>query len=644
MKRHLIFDFTLEPRMLLATLQAAIDVFRPVPLPGPQASAAISIGIDRSTIGAVAYVKLVNPAISDDGFAAGAVALADLNGDGILDMAVANSLNNSVNVYLGLGNGQFTQDLNGGDGFATGRGPVGVSVADINGDGRADLIVADEGSNEVSLLLNSPAASDAPGPGLPGQSVTFASAAPLNVGMNPTSAVVVNDPEGESYLAVGDSGSHDVMIFTFAGNGILNSSPSQVIPVGQSPSLVVPMNWNGGPALVSLDCGENFITLITGLGEPHPQVQTVDSGGLHPVAAQGFAAGSANGLLVANSGDGSVVLFTEDSDGLAMRSKFFSPMVQTMATPSLAGVRELGVLVFTAGSSAGSSTLIGFRLVGQTPNPNSDALIVLNPQQQLQPLRQSDLALVSTLLPVSVEVTPALTGSTTALPASFASSDGVTTAITPPGRGNGSDLDSVVASGGVFSAEGAFSPMTELTAASAPAPTVSRWENYVSGVDTAIERIHQEALERAVTSPSALEAKAAPLRAAGGEITKALNLGSLDVFVPAITSASFEPIALVAVPPAESMEIQSGPASNSGAPDVECGAAVLDQGEASLLEPPGDRSPTESNDSRSGPTSISVVLAVATIAPIALRKWLRSIVNLRVRPRIRRKSDHAVST
>jgi hypothetical protein len=637
------FDFTLEPRMLLATLQAATEFIRPIPLPGPQAPPAPSLGNDQSNFGEVARIKLVVPTNGDDGFAPGAVALADLNGDGILDMAVVNRLNNSVNVYLGLGNGQFSPDLNGGAGFATGRGPVGMSVADMNGDGRADLIVADEGSDEVSILLNNPAAAGGIGADSPVQNITFASDAPLSVGLKPTSAVVVGDGPAESYLAVGDSGSNDVMIFTFAASGAVNASPSQVIPLGHSPGLVVPMTWNGGPALVSLDSGENSITLITGLGEPHPHVQTVGSGGIHPVAAEGFAAGSASGLIVANGGDGSVVLFTESSDGLAMRSKFFSPIVQTTASPSLAGVRELGVLVFTAGAAAGESTLVGFRLVGPTVNPNSEALIVLNPQQQLQPLRQSDLALVSTLLPVSVEVKPALSGSPSALPASFASSDGATTAINPSGRGNASDQESAFAGGSGFSAESAYTLMPDVTAASAPARAASPWENYVSGVDTAIERIQQEALQRAVASPSAAEANAASLRPTGGQFANSMTLGALGVLVPAITNASFQPVALVAVPSPESVGIQSGSASTKGAHAVEGVAAMSDQVRASLLGPSGDGSPSQNNEPTSGLTSISVVLAVAMISPPALNKWLRSIAKRRAWRRVRRKSDHAVS-
>ena len=56
--------------------------------------------------------------------------LADLNGDGIPDLIVANSGGNNVLVYPGLGNGQFGPAVNGGHGFFTGTDPVGITVAD----------------------------------------------------------------------------------------------------------------------------------------------------------------------------------------------------------------------------------------------------------------------------------------------------------------------------------------------------------------------------------------------------------------------------------------------------------------------------------------------------------------------------------
>ena len=44
--------------------------------------------------------------------------------------------------------------MNDGKGFVAGTNPVAVVVAYLNGDGRPDLIVANKGSNDVSILLN----------------------------------------------------------------------------------------------------------------------------------------------------------------------------------------------------------------------------------------------------------------------------------------------------------------------------------------------------------------------------------------------------------------------------------------------------------------------------------------------------------
>ena len=85
--------------------------------------------------------------------APGAVKLADLNGDGIPDLIVANSGSNNVLVYPGLGDGQFGPAVNGGHGFFAGTNPTGITVADLNGDGQPDLVVANTGSNDVSVLL-----------------------------------------------------------------------------------------------------------------------------------------------------------------------------------------------------------------------------------------------------------------------------------------------------------------------------------------------------------------------------------------------------------------------------------------------------------------------------------------------------------
>src|SRR5262249_29697516 len=82
----------------------------------------------------------------------GAVAVGDLNGDGVQDLAVVNGGfgSNDVSVLLGNGDGTFQAAVN----FGAGVTPVSVAMGDFNGDGVRDLAVANFFiSNNVSVLL-----------------------------------------------------------------------------------------------------------------------------------------------------------------------------------------------------------------------------------------------------------------------------------------------------------------------------------------------------------------------------------------------------------------------------------------------------------------------------------------------------------
>jgi Bacterial type II and III secretion system protein/FG-GAP-like repeat len=156
------------------------------------------------------------------------VATADLNGDGILDLAVANNgagttalSGNTVAILLGvanpantsIGNGTFQSPAF----FAAGNGPKSISVADVNIDGIPDLVVADQNDNAISLLLGL-------GGGQYGPNVE------LTVGTDPVS-VVTADFTGENKpdAAVANEGSNSVSV-------ILNSSTfGSANPLAQTP-------------------------------------------------------------------------------------------------------------------------------------------------------------------------------------------------------------------------------------------------------------------------------------------------------------------------------------------------------------------------------------------------------------------------
>ena len=186
------------------------------------------------------------------------LAVGDFNGDGKLDLAVANSNTDNITVLLGLGTGGFTAAT--GSPFATGAHPVSVAVGDFNGDNKPDLAIANGGSggtNVISILL---------GDGTGG----FTSAGtPVPVGTNPTSLVVADfNSDGKPDVAVANAGSSDITVLLGNGTGGFTTGQGSPYSAGTVPVALVLADFNGDgkPDLATANAGSNNLTLLLGNG------------------------------------------------------------------------------------------------------------------------------------------------------------------------------------------------------------------------------------------------------------------------------------------------------------------------------------------------------------------------------------------
>jgi hypothetical protein len=252
-----------------------------------------------------ARTEIVN-ALPSDGFSAAvnyatgtqpdSVAVGDLNGDGKADLAVANYGPN-VSVLLGNGDGTFQTAVQ----YAVGSSADSVAVGDFNGDGRADLAVAN-GTN-VSVLLGN-------GDG------TFQTAVDYAVGGS-TFSIVVGDfnGDGKADLAVANYGPN-VSVLLGNGDGTFRTGVNNV---GGYPFSIVVGDFNGdGRAdLAVANFYGNNVSVLLGNGDGTFQTAVQYVVGTYPdsVAVGDFNGDGRADLAVTNEYGTNVSVLLGNGDG-----------------------------------------------------------------------------------------------------------------------------------------------------------------------------------------------------------------------------------------------------------------------------------------------------------------------------------------
>jgi hypothetical protein len=190
------------------------------------------------------------------GSAPWSIVAGDFNGDGRLDLAVANQFDNTVSVLLGNGNGTFRPQMT----YAVGAQPFGIAAGNFTDDGHLDLAVANgnvfgSGAGTVSVLLGS-------GDGTFQPQVTYA------VGQLPY-GIVAGDFTGDGHVDLAVANAGDETVSVLLGNGDGTFHPQVAYTVGVYPTAIVTsdLTGDGHPDLAVTNLEGNTVSVLLGNGD-----------------------------------------------------------------------------------------------------------------------------------------------------------------------------------------------------------------------------------------------------------------------------------------------------------------------------------------------------------------------------------------
>ena len=290
-----------------------------------------------------------------------AIALGDFNGDGYADVALADRVRSEFILLFGNGAGNFTAAS--GSPFALGRsytGPTGIVVGDFNNDSFQDLAIVNQVSANIAVLLGTATGTFTPG-----------SMGLLKTGAQPFSITVGDfDGDGNMDLATADNAGNSVTVLLGNGAGGFSSAPGSPISV-PSPWSIMAGDINGDGSIDLVAGTASGLTLLLGNGHGTFTTTRGSSGAGSPisVALADFSQDGILDLATANYGAGTVsvllggmantsVAVTSTSPGIVPPDSAI-PLTATVSDAGIPLSTPTGVVTFRETSPVSGATVLG---------------------------------------------------------------------------------------------------------------------------------------------------------------------------------------------------------------------------------------------------------------------------------------------
>jgi hypothetical protein len=202
-----------------------------------------------------------------------AIVAADVDGDGDTDVITANRKSNNLTILRQVRPNKFgpPEPLS----VAGMKRPVALVAADVNLDGRLDLVSANENSNDLSLFLQLPSGQFGPGTRISGGG-----------GKKPKSVAAVDlDLDGSVDLVSANFASSSLTPFYQVAPGLFVAGTPIQDSAMQGPNCVVvaDINQDDVPDLVTSNFSNSTITVLTQIGAGQFQVRPIRGGGSSPM-------------------------------------------------------------------------------------------------------------------------------------------------------------------------------------------------------------------------------------------------------------------------------------------------------------------------------------------------------------------------